>query len=230
MPAKKKTDYEELKRAKLALVHTKSSVENFYGSFEAVRKARKAKGAPTDGEQDLVRAAVVFAAGGLDIVVKELIRGALRPLAAADSDVQQEFEKFAQRQLRTDSLTESKYDPTKFLAKILVSNSPYVTLIENYIYELTGSSLQSTDELFKAAAALDIEHGFLRSGKKELTSAFAARNNIIHELDVDFDSGGIGKRQRRARTRTGLQEHADLLIKTSDDFVKAVEKKLNQLT
>ena len=121
-------------------------------------------------------------------------------------------------------------DPSKFLAKVLVSESPYDSLIERYIYDLTGSSLQSSEELFKAAKAMDIEHNFLRQQKRKLNSAFDVRNKIIHELDVDFESTGIGKRQRRSRTKAQLTEHSDLLLKVAGQFVSSVEKKLRELT
>lgn len=224
-PAKLKQDMPETKRAKLAHKHAKSSMNNFYSAFESLRFARKATGAPTDGEQDLLRAGVVFAAGGLDITVKELIRGSLKRLAASDEDVQEGFEKFARKRLRTDLEGGGKSEPARFLAELLVSGSPYDKLIESYIFDLTGSSLQSADELFKAAAALDIDNRFLIDCKTELGLAFHVRNNIIHELDVNFE-GGRGQRQRKSRTKPVLEEHSKLLIDVADHFIKEVESKI----
>ena len=226
---KPKQEFEETKRARLALKHAKASAENFYSAFESVRKARGASGAPTDGDQDLIRAAVVFAAGGLDITVKELIRGSIGILAANDSDVQAEFEKFTRKQLRSENEIGGKADPSKFLAQLLVSPAPYDRLIENYIYDLTGSSLQSTDELFKAAAALDINDTFLKSNKLELTAAFKVRNDIIHELDVNF-SGGAGQRKRKSRTKPNLEEHTNLFLEAASYFVDQVNKKIEECT
>ncbi len=77
---------------------------------------------------------------------------------------------------------------------------------------------------------MDIEHNFLRQQKRKLNSAFDVRNKIIHELDVDFESTGIGKRQRRSRTKAQLTEHSDLLLKVAGQFVSSVEKKLRELT
>lgn len=216
-----------IRRSGSAGWHARSSVKNFYNVFDSVRTARQATGAPTDGEQDLLRAAVVFAARGLDITIKELIRGSLRALAACDEDVREEFEKFTRRQLKSDPELGGKTDPTKFLAQLLVSESPYEKLIENYIYDLTGSSLQSTDELFKAAAALDLENRFLVDNKAGLKTAFDTRNDIIHELDVNF-GGGRGQRQRKSRTKWQLEEHSTLLLEASDFFIKEVEKKLGE--
>lgn len=216
----------ETTRGRLALKHARSSVDSLYAAFDTVRKARNATGgAPKDGEQDLLRAAVVFAAGGLDVTIKELIRGSLKVLAEHDEDVQDGFEKFARRQLRTDPDVGGKSDPSKFLAELLVSSSPYDKLIENYIYDLTGSSLQSVEELFKAAAALDIDNKQLNSSRTDLSSAFAVRNDIIHELDVDFD-GGVGHRKRKSRTKPVLQQHSTVLLDIAQYFVDQVESKI----
>jgi len=81
--------------------------------------------------------------------------------------------------------------------------------------------------LFKAASALDIDDKILKSNKKQLNDAFTARNNIIHELDVNFD-GGVGKRQRKSRTKVQLKKHSDLLISVASNFVAEVEKKLTK--
>ena len=220
-------EHKETKRARLARKHARSSVKSLSGAFDAVRTARGATGAPTDGDQDLLRAAVVFAAGGLDITIKELIRGSLRKLASSDEDVRDQFEKFTRGQLKSNPEVGGKTDPAKFLAQLLVSESPYEKLIDGYIYNLTGSSLQSTDELFRAAAALDLNTKHLKENKANLKAAFDTRNNIIHELDVNF-GGGTGQRQRKSRTKPQLEEQWTLLLETTDYFVKETEKKLEE--
>lgn len=42
------------------------------------------------------------------------------------------------------------------IARYLVAADPRARLIEDYIYELTGSSLQSAEEVGKTASALGI--------------------------------------------------------------------------
>ena len=221
-------EYEETKKARQAQKHAKSSAKNFHSAFTTVRKARNAaQGPPTDGEQDLIRAALVFAAGGLDVTVKELIRDSLKKLASFDEDVAAGFEKFTQRQLRSDLALTGSSDPSKFLAQILVSTSPYERLIEKYIYDLTGSSLQSVDELFKAASALDISDAFIKEHQTKLKEAFNVRNSIIHELDINFEAG-VGQRQRKSRTKSKLEEYSNLMLKVAEDFIKQTEAKLNK--
>ena len=103
MRTKATTALRETARASKVLGQARDSVAGFLNAFDTVRHARNAKGNPTDEEQDLLRAALVFSAAGLDSVLKEVIKGAIRALAASDPDVQGELETFVQRQLRGDS-------------------------------------------------------------------------------------------------------------------------------
>jgi hypothetical protein len=63
-PAKPKD--QRLLDAHSVLVRTIDSADSFFEAFAGVRKARKANGTPTDHEQDLLRAALLFAAAGLE--------------------------------------------------------------------------------------------------------------------------------------------------------------------
>jgi len=60
------------------------SAQAFLDAFATVRKSRKAKGTATDHEQDLMRAALVFAAAGLDSMVKQLVRDTLQTVISKD--------------------------------------------------------------------------------------------------------------------------------------------------
>ena len=48
------------------LCSTHNAASSFLDIFEATRRTRKAKGTPTDEEQNLLRAMLVFAGAGLD--------------------------------------------------------------------------------------------------------------------------------------------------------------------
>ena len=228
MSGKKQTP-KETDRAEIVLRQAKLSIKHFRAAFDTVRKARKASGPPTDEEQDLIRASLTFAAAGLDSVIKELIKGSIKSLAEKDHEVLKGLEEYARRQLRDDSDGSPAKSSTNFLAKILVSSSPYELLIENYTRHLTGSSLQSVDELFKASSALGIKIDTVNTNSKELREIFIIRNKIIHELDVRLDIIP-GKTARNQRTEIGLNEMSDLLLSVGDDFIQAVNQKLRQST
>ncbi len=224
MSAKKPTP-KETDRAEIVLGQSKLSISHFRKAFATVREARKATGAPTAGEQDLIRASLTFAAAGLDSTIKELIKGSVRTLAKHDAEVQRGLEEYAKRQLRDDKDGALAKNGASFLAKILVSISPYDQLLENYTKHLTGNSLQSIDELFKASSALGIKVSIVNSKSKELREIFQIRNKIIHELDVRFDVKP-GQKARNSRTKKDLDNMSDLLLKVADEYITAVNFKL----
>ncbi len=217
----------ETARARKVLKQAQLSVKGFYQSLDAIRSARNATGNLTNQEQDLLRASVVFAAAGLDAVVKELIREAIRALAEHEPDVQKELETFVQRQLRGDSDEADATVGRKFLASILVSNSPQKRLIDEYILELTGSSLQSVSQLHKAAKALGLAAADVGIRNDELRPIFDARNKMIHELDVNLDKTAA-RRNQNSRTTDSMKNWSDKLLFVAEELVKGVEKKLSK--
>jgi hypothetical protein len=119
--------------ARLILRHAKDTVKAFDKAFETVRKERGVtQGAPTDAEQDLLRAALVLAGAGLDSLTKQLIRAALPVLLERDEKVQKEFEDFAATRIKSTASEADQPSGAKFLARILSAPSPRERLISEY--------------------------------------------------------------------------------------------------
>ena len=211
------TEYEESNNAKKIVDHAKESVTGFFNAFGTVRKHRTAKGAPTNEEQDLVRSALVFAAAGLDSCIKHLIRDSIHSLSEFDTKVRDQLDKFVKKLIKAES-------PDR-LAEALLADSPRQSIIDSYIYELTGSSLQSFEELAKAGGALGINTNFLNNDKSYIIEIFKTRNKIIHELDIKFEELP-GQRERNSRTKKQLKSDARLLLSIADNFIKGVEEKI----
>ena len=209
----------ETDKARKVLDHASQSVGGFLDAFTAVRREREARGAPTDSDQDLARAALVFAAAGLDSCIKHLIKDACQSLAGTNREVGEKFRKFVAKLVSDES--------PKRLTEALVADSPKQQLLESYIYELTGSSLQSQDELAKAAGALGIKVPLLSERRGDIVEVFKTRNKIIHELDVQFDAG-VGQRQRTSRTKRALEADSKLLLEVGAQFVEQVEAALDE--
>lgn len=211
-------DHKETSKAKKVVNHAKDSVKGFLDAFAVVRVHRGAgQGAPTDEDQDLARAALVFAAAGLDSCIKHLIKDSIHSLSAFDQKVSEQLGKFVRKLIRSES--------PDGLADALLANSPRQSLVDSYIYELTGSSLQSFDELAKAAGALGIKVDLLTQEKSKIVEVFKTRNKIIHELDVKFEAKQ-GQRERSSRTKPRLETDANLLLSLAEKFIEAVDKKL----
>ena len=180
-------------------------------------------GAPKDEEQDLLRAALVLAAAGLDSLTKHLIRESLPRLVEIDPAVLHGLEDFAARRMKGDITGESDSRGIKFLAKVLAARSQRDRLIEEYVDDLTGSSMQSPDQLMLAAAALGLEPRETGIDTKVLKPIFDTRNDIIHELDIDLAGT---TRKRHSRTRSKMLADAAALLKVGEGLIAGVEKKL----
>lgn len=170
------------------------SVDAVLETLEVLRVARgRVRGRLTSAEEDLLRAAIVFTGATLDATLKQLIRDALPVLLEKSKQSHDKFESFAGQRLGTSEIAD-----TKMIARYLVSSDPRARLIEDYIYDLTGSSLQSAEEVGKTAGALGINDAELRKRIDGLKTLFTARNEVSHELDLQ-SPGQPGDRTRRTR-------------------------------
>jgi hypothetical protein len=111
--------------------------------------------------------------------------------------VQDQLEAFAERYIRTAV----GMDP-KTVARVLSDPvSPREALVEAFMEELTGGSLQSVDEIHRVRAALGIvDSKEFIDAINGLRPTFVARNQISHEMDLSPVS------ERRTRRHRGIQE------------------------
>jgi len=215
---------ELLRRAHLILKYTHDSVQAFPKAFDVVRRERgAARGATTDEEQDLLRAMVVMAAAGLDSMLKQLIRDALEVLIEHDEAVLKGLETFVARRIRGDADEEHALAGYKFLAHILVGESPQQQVIEEYITHLTGVSLQSVREIRRTVEALGLDQAVVSFTDADLGVIFDARNKIIHELDINF---GQARRNRENRSRDYMIAYANVLLAIAETILREVDRKL----
>lgn len=218
-------DHDLISDAALVLDHAHRSASGFLESWADVRKHRNAKaGTSTDREQDLARAALIFAAAGLDSVLKQLMRDTLPDLIRRDEAVRKELEKFIDR--RSQSSAPKK--GSSFLAQVLATENRLDHIIDAYIEDLVGSSLQSVEELSKATAALGLStrNKEIAIDRAVLKPIFAKRNVMIHELDIALDSSN---RNRNSRTKTDMAKDANALLELAEQCVRAVGDRLTQL-
>ncbi|MGA7671626.1 MAG: hypothetical protein WBW04_14455 [Nitrolancea sp.] len=190
--------HEAVDTAQRFLASAYDAVDAVLETLDTVRQVRKQTGGDIRGrltanEEDLLRAAVVFTGAGLDSVLKQLIRDSLPDLLKTNDQAHDKFEAFARDRVGTGEIADSA-----MIARYLTSENPRERLIEDYIYELTGSSLQSADEVQKVAGALGIGDANLRKRITKLRELFVARNEISHELDLQRPEQR-GDRTRRSR-------------------------------
>lgn len=189
------------------------SVDGLLKTLDKMRAIRKTdqgdiRGRLAENEADLLRAAVVFTGAGLDATLKQLIRDTLPQLLESSTQAHDKFESFAADRLGTGEIADAK-----MIARYLTSSDPRGRLIEDYIYNLTGSSLQSAEEVQLAAGALGIDDGPLRKRITELRPLFVMRNEISHELDLQRpEKQGDRSRRTRSMAPTIKQCHEGLEV------------------
>ncbi|MGQ0669896.1 MAG: hypothetical protein ACT4PO_09530 [Actinomycetota bacterium] len=176
------------------------------------RERGETRGTTSDQDQDLLRAMLVFACAGLDAATKALIRDALSQLADAHPPVQERVDDFAAKHLSEGGSVSGKR-----LAKVLAhAGSPRQAIIEAFVEDLTGGSLQSAEELLRVCDAFGIGDDGLKGRVLTLKEAFLARNEIVHEMDLMLRRGGRG---RRTRTIGKMVGHADAIFAVGCDIV-----------
>ena len=209
-------------RASQIVEYGHESAKSLIEAFRKIKGTRR--GAATDEQQDILRAAVVMAGACIDSCLKQLFKDCLPELILIDQGVKQEFATFAERAFRrTDS--ESGID-CRLLARALTSPDPLLFLSEAYVYDLTGASLQSPDQLFAACRALGLHpERDVKLNKKRLRVVFDARNQIVHEMDIDFDAPRRNRFQRRIEDTIDM---ANELLSVSERIVEKVHEKLTR--
>lgn len=215
-----KPNHERISNAYVILCNTHDASSSFLDIFETTRKRRNAKGASTDEEQDLLRAMLSFATSGLDSMIKQLIRDTLHFVIDKDEGATQRFRTYIEKKLMTGDQTNSK-----LLAKVLADHHPRNSLIQELVTDLTSTSLQSKDELLKVASYFNIPSPELTTDFDFLSTIFEARNQIVHEMDIDFNQTN---RKRRSRTRADMLEYTNEILRIAKIFLQKVDTKLGQ--
>jgi hypothetical protein len=169
------------------------------------------------GAEDMLRAMLIFAGAGLDSAIKQLIRDALPSIMETNELAGAKLLAFTENALAPTANPASE----RSLARYLTSSNPRQAILDDYVQYLTGSSLQSVNQVELAAGALGLSDPQIRRRIKELRPLFIARNEIVHELDL-LDPGRHGDRQRRARTVGEVVSHAHLALDVGQVLINAV--------
>ncbi len=231
IPEPKVPKHEALKKSYDILKYAHDTAESFVEAFDIVRKARNAKqGAPTDEEQDLLRAMVVFAGAGIDSMTKQLIRDALPVMVLTLPATRKTIEPLLARHLRRGSV-ESAWDDgdsssamnPRRLVGVLLADSPRAGLASLLIDDLTSGSLQSVEELLRAIAYFGLKPEHLLTDKATLQGIFECRNKIIHEMDIDFEQPN---RNRFPRRKADMVKYATVLLRVSNSILTGVDEQL----
>ena len=214
----------QLQRSYKIVVYAHETAASLLAGFNSLGLAR-GSGAPSDEQQDLLRAMLVFAGAGLDACAQQIVRDALPRLVAKDDDARTALIRFAARHLRQgEGDSDSGAVDAKVLATLLLG-SPAQDLVELLINDLTGSSMQSVEELKRVVTCLGlVKDRQLLATIQGTREAFKVRNRISHDMDVNFTSNP--RRNRTLRRRDDMVRDTNVLLGVAEALVVAADKAL----
>lgn len=211
----------ELQRSHQIVVYTHDTARSLLAGFNSLGQAR-GRGAPSDEQQDLLRAMLLFAGAGLDACAQQIVRDALQRLVSDHDDAREAFTNFAAKRLRRQSETDVAGIDARFLAELLLGD-PEKNLVEALIDDLTGSSMQSVEELKRVAAHLGLtSDSELLKAIEGVRGAFKVRNRIAHDMDINFFDSK--RRNRTVRKRADMVREANNLLAAAEGLVLAVDR------
>ncbi len=225
-------DVKELRKACIILSANYDSIKSFYQIYRKLRDDKTKGGSPTDQEQDLLRAMLLFAGAGVDSVIKRLIEDGLEKIVLNNEDAKSQLIKFVDRKIKKNISGEDEkriINPKtdldiNLIASLIVSDDPKRLMIESLKVELTENSLQSKQQLLEVSSKLAITPYQIMDDQSCTQDAFVARNEIMHEMDAFFEQRN--KRSIRLRKRDLMLKYTNNLIKISESFIKVINERI----
>ena len=152
-------------------------------------------------------------------MVKQLIKDALPEVINKNEGALKNFEGYLRKKL----INKNSEFNVELLASALVHKNPREALIMDLVKDLTSGSLQSAEEIFRVASYFDISTKKLADNTELIKNIFDVRNQIIHEMDVDFKQS---RRNRRPRGRDDMISFTEEIFKLSNKIMDEVKNKL----
>lgn len=204
-------------------------------SLRKTAEGRAVRGRFTSEAVDCLRSALLFSGAGLDTALKRLAAEAIPLLVASDEIVSRKLEEFAEAQISD----ETGGVRAKDLIRVLLGSgtSPRDVIASRRVKALEASSAQSAQRVSEIAGALGVVDVQLRKriavtkGRSSvLETAFTARNEIAHELDVTRPEEASRKRLESIRRYRNVddiitlcRELLDVTQQIVNDVVRRIE-------
>jgi hypothetical protein len=159
---------------------------------------------------------LVFASAGIDSMVKQLVADALPLAVTADPEARGQFRSYVERRLKAP-------DSARLLADAFAADNSREHLTLALVSDLRSGSLQSVDELARAAAFFAIPVADFIGDVDALRRAFRVRNEISHEMDVDFS---VAPSIRRQRQLAEMEDYASSILAAAVKLLHRVSERL----
>ncbi|MEU4038694.1 hypothetical protein [Streptomyces collinus] len=213
----------EVERSWARLVATHKSVSGLFTTLNELRAGQDdMRGPISETHRDQARAAIVFTAAGIDACLRTLLRDSLYTLLQLPGDPHGAFVASVMSNRLNGELT-------KATKQAVVDIDPRSALIDLYVQDLTGSSIQGAADLIRCRNALGLkkEAALDEATLKRHQPFFNARHEVVHELDL-IDPSGKGTRSRRHRDIAAVGAQCDGALQLLHAFIaptaRAVKK------
>lgn len=214
---------EFLQRAYSIATYAHATAASLLAGFNSLGKERGA-GTTSDEQQDLLRSMLFFAGAGLDACAQQVVRDALPRLAETHTKAREALVGFSARILRKSGDSGGGIVDTKVLASTLLGD-PEANLIERLIDDLTGSSMQSIEELRRVASHLGVGRSTrLTAAVEAIRDPLEVRNRIAHDMDIKITRNK--GRNRVSRKRSDMVRGTNLLMVAAEELIVAVDAEL----
>ncbi|MFG2800599.1 hypothetical protein [Streptomyces pseudovenezuelae] len=204
----------EVERSWARLTATHKSVAGLFTTLNELRASQDdMRGAISETHRDQARAAIVFTAAGVDACLRTLLRDSLPTLLATPGGAHGAFVEHFMNNRLNGPLTKATKDA-------ITDIDPRSALVDLYVEDLTGSSIQGAKDLTRCRNALGLKKdsaldGAILDGHQ---SFFDARHEVVHELDL-VDPSGKGTRSRRHRDLAAVGAQCDGALQLMHAFI-----------
>ncbi|WP_156459055.1 hypothetical protein [Microbacterium sp. Leaf151] len=167
--------------------------------MDVLDKERRAANASPKGrsalaEMDVLRSAVIFTGAGLDATMKRLVNDVGRALIAGGATgARANFESFLKAELAQPKVPDGLRDA-------ILHVHPDQSLLAYFLAARTKASFQGSSDLSsRVRQTLGIPKSAVPDTRLEsLDGFFVARNNIVHQMDIEDPSSGSVARIKRS--------------------------------
>ena len=106
---------------------------------------------------------------------------------------------------------------------MLTSRDPRKVLLDELVADLISGSLQSVDRLLRCGSFFNLPSRELIQNPALFREIFQARNQIAHEMDIDFSQQ---QHNRVMRPKEKFVEHTSAVLECGAKFLDGVDVKL----
>jgi hypothetical protein len=175
--------------------------------------------------EDILRSIIVMAGSGLDATLKQILRDSLPELIKYDSGVRREFAAFISKKLKKmcETMDNSLFE---IFGTALADDSPRNKLLDEYQKELLRGSLQSAEQIDKLCSVLGMNNCNAGVDREKLKEIFNARNQIVHDFDIDVSNEKMPRHKRNAED---IINYTNTLLEVAECFLKRIDEKFVEI-